>query len=90
MAGDAKTIGRRNFAGALATCGLLALTGCSGSSAPSAESELAALEGAISTLTSTVERFKNDDWKDVVPDVESDASDVATAFANLKAAMGKQ
>ncbi len=88
---DASTIGRRDFAGALATCSLLMLTGCNGTSAngPSVDSELGALAGAIATLASTIERFKNDEWKDVVPDVESDASDVVTAFANLKAAMGK-
>ena len=82
---------RRDFGGAVAASALLLLAGCSGGSGsgPSADTELSALANTIASLVSTVERFKSDDWNDVVPDVESDASDVATAFANLKAAMGK-
>ena len=87
---DAKTIGRRDFGGAL-TCALLMLSGCGeGGNGPSVDGELSALAGAISTLSSTVARFRDDDWKDVVPDVQSDTSDVVTALANLKAAMGKE
>ena len=80
-------IGRRDFGSAMAMSALLALAGCnSGSgSGPSVDSELSALANVISSLGSTVARFKDEDWKDVVPDV----ADVATAFANLKAAMGK-
>ena len=85
-------IGRRDFGGAMATCAILTLAGCSNDSAyaPSVESELSALAEAISSLGSTVGRFSSEDWKEVVPDVETDAADVANAFANLKAAMGKK
>lgn len=84
-------IGRRSFGSAMATCAFLALTGCNEGSGngPSVDSELSALGEAISSLGSTVGRFTGEDWKDVVPDVKTDASDVANAFANLKAAMGK-
>lgn len=84
-------IGRRNFGSATATFALLVLAGCKAGSAggPSIDSELSALGNAISSLTSTIDRFKTEEWKDVVPDVQSDASGVVTAFANLKAAMGK-
>ena len=88
---EAGGIGRRDFGSAVATSALLALAGCKGGPGrgPSVDSELTALGNAISSLTSTVDRFKTEEWKDVVPDVQSDASGVATAFANLKAAMGK-
>lgn len=88
---ETNAIERRDFGGALVTCAILMLSGCNEGSGngPSVDTELKALAGAISTLSSTVERFKSDDWKDVVPDVQSDTSDVVTAFANLKAAMGK-
>ena len=88
---ETSRIGRRDFGSAVATSALLILAGCNGGSGngPSVDSELSALANAISALGSTVGRFKGEDWKDVVPDVESDAADVATAFANLKAAMGK-
>ncbi len=88
---EANALGRRDFGASIVTCSLLALAGCNGSrSGPSVDNELSALAEAISSLSSTVGRFKDDEWKDVVPDVESDASDVVNAFANLKAAMGKQ
>lgn len=88
---EMNNVARRGFSGAVATSALLLLAGCGAGSGsgPSADSELSALANSISSLASTVERFKSDDWKDVVPDVESDTADVATAFANLKAAMGK-
>jgi len=88
---ETSAIGRRDLGSAMATSVLLVLAGCSGGSGsgPSVDHELSALANAISSLSSTVGRFKGEDWKDVVPDVESDAADVATAFANLKAAMGK-
>lgn len=83
-------IGRRDFGGVMATTALLLLAGCNeGSGGPSVDHELSALADAISSLGSTVHRFSDEDWKDVVPDVQTDASDVANAFANLKAAMGK-
>ena len=84
-------IGRRDLGNVMATTALLLLAGCSeGSGGPSIDHELTALAGAIASLESTVRRFAGEDWKDVVPDVQTDASDVANAFANLKAAMGKQ
>lgn len=46
------------------------------------------MNASITSLGSTVHRLHGEDW-DVVPDVEADASDGATAFANLKAAMGR-
>lgn len=88
---DELGIERRDFGSAAAICALLALAGCNEGSraAPSVDSELSALAEAIASLGSTVGRFSSEDWKDVVPEVETDASDVANAFANLKAAMGK-
>lgn len=84
-------IGRRDFSNAAVLSALAVLSGCASSgSGPSVDSELKALGDAISSLVSTADRFKSDDWKDVIPDVQSDASGVATAFANLKAAMGKR
>lgn len=83
-------LGRRGFGGVIATCALVALAGCNESrSGPSVDSELTALGGAIASLNSTIDRFSSEDWKEVVPDVKSEAADVATAFANLRAAMGK-
>lgn len=84
-------IRRRDFGSAAALSALVILSGCGEGSGngPSVDSELSALGAAISSLTSTADRFKTDDWKDVVPDVQSDISGIATAFANLKAAMGK-
>jgi hypothetical protein len=85
-------IGRRDFGIAIATSALVVLASCNEGSGdgPSADSELSALAEAISSLGATVRRFKDEDWKDVVPEVETDASDIADAFANLKAAMGKK
>lgn len=89
---ETNDIGRRQFGGVMATCALLALAACNegSGSGPSVDSELSALANTISSLSSTVGRFKGEDWKDVVPDLQSDATDVANAFANLKAAMGKE
>ena len=88
---ETSSLGRRDFANLAALSALVMLSGCDGgSSGPSVDSELTALGDAISSLASTVDRFKTEEWKDVVPDVQSDASGIATAFANLKAAMGKQ
>jgi outer membrane murein-binding lipoprotein Lpp len=81
-------VGRRDLGTAMAASALLVLAGCAGKG-PTVDSELSALADAISSLDSTVRRFSGDDWKDVVPDVQTDASDVANAFANLKAALGK-
>ena len=84
-------IGRRHFSNAAVLAALAVLSGCQSSgTGPSVDSELRALGDAISSLISTADRFKTDDWKDVVPDVQSDASGVSTAFANLMAAMGKR
>lgn len=83
-------IGRRDLGGAMAASALLMLAGCSGArTGPSVDGELSALAEAISSLSSTVRRLNGDDWKDAVADVQTDASDVANAFANLKAAMGQ-
>jgi hypothetical protein len=89
---ETDALGRRDFGASMATCALLVLAGCNEGSrnGPSVDNELSALAEAISSLSSTVGRFKGDECKDVVPDVESDTSDVANAFANLKAAMGKE
>lgn len=83
-------IGRRDLAGAMAASAFLMLAGCSEKASPSVDSELSALADAISSLGSTVRRLSGDDSKDAVSDVQTDASDVANAFANLKAAMGKK
>ena len=89
---DMDGIGRRDLGGAMAASALLMLAGCSGGAGngPSVDSELTALAEAISSLSSTVRRLSGDDWKDAVADVQTDASDVANAFNNLKAAMGKE
>ena len=95
MAGDRRDIirlGRRDFWHGNRNNRLFLLAGCNegARSGPSVTTELAALAEAIGSLRSTVERFKGEDCKDVVSDVETDAADLATAFANLKAAMGRQ
>ena len=81
-------IGRRDLGSAMAASALMMLAGCA-DKGPTVDGELAALSDAIDSLGSTVRRLSGDDWKDAVSDVQTEASDVATAFANLKAAMGK-
>lgn len=89
---QADGIGRRDLGSTIAMSALFVLAGCNEGSGngPSVDSELSALAEAISSLRSTVRRFNGEDWKDVVPDLETDVSDVADAFGNLKAAMGKR
>ena len=83
---------RRDFGSLAAISSLAMLSGCGESpgSGPSVDDELSALGEVISSLSSTVDRFKTEEWKDVVPDIQSDALGVATAFANLRTAMGKR
>ena len=49
---------------------------------------LKALNDAIDSLEGDVGRFDEDNWREVVPDVETSATDVRNAFDNLRQALG--
>ena len=87
---------RRQFAISLSAAGLL--IGCDSEQKPSATATLPnngevqdamkALDSAIGDLESDVGSFDSDNWREVVPEVESAASDVRGAFEDLRRALG--
>lgn len=86
---------RRQFAVSLSAAGLLA--GCDTDQKPAATATLLnssqvqdamkAVESAIGDLESDVGRFDDENWREVVPDVESAAADVRDAFEKLRSAL---
>jgi hypothetical protein len=47
-----------------------------------------AVDSAIDGLEGDVGRFDDENWRDIVPDVQAAASDVRDAFAKLRTALG--
>ena len=88
-------LGRRELAvAALATATML-LAGCDSGKNGTEDNKdldapLTALGEAIDELSGSVGRFSNEDWKEVVPDVETRAADVSNAFDYLKSILGNQ
>jgi hypothetical protein len=82
------------FSGAI----LVASVGCDKESRPAATASLTnndeihnamqTLIDAASSLQSDVADFDTEDWKEVVPNVRTAASDIETAVLSLKIALG--
>jgi hypothetical protein len=87
---------RRSIAQFLTVSAFAILGGCnSASGGPTGQNgnldeALTSLEGAISDLAGNVGRFSDEDWKDVVPEVETDSANISDAFAQLKKALGRE
>lgn len=86
-------LSRRALSSVMVTSALLALTGCeskqtAGEDVGAVDDALAALGSAIDQLSASVSNFNDDDWKDVVPNVQAGATDVVDAFERLRKAMG--
>ena len=89
---------RRSVLTALLAASLLTLSGCESESKPSAGATLVnreaihkavnALVEATDSLARSVGDFDTEDWKDVVPDVQTAASNVTAAVLELKRALG--
>lgn len=89
---------RRQFALLLPATALLA--GCDADQKPDhaatllnnsgVQEALKALSDAIDALEGDVGRFEGENWKDVVPDVETAAADVRDAFDRLRKELGVQ
>lgn len=81
---------RRRFLLLLPACGMLA--GCDSGNPPvdnqKLKDALSSLDSAIGGLESNVEDFNTDNWREVVPEVETAATGVRGAFDNLKQAFG--
>jgi hypothetical protein len=87
---------RRHFAVA-AVSSFIALTACDTDQKPShtatlfnnaaVQRALQSLESAISGLEGDVGSFSTEDWREVVPGVETSANDVRDAFDELKKAL---
>ena len=52
------------------------------------QNALKALDGAIDSLESDVSRFEDENWREVVPDVDTSATNVRDAFDILRKALG--
>ncbi len=89
---------RRQFALMLPASALLA--GCDTDQKPNntatllnnsgVQDALKALSDAVGGLEGDVGRFEDEDWKEVVPDVELASSSVRGAFDKLRQALGVQ
>jgi hypothetical protein len=87
---------RRRFALLLPAVGLMAA--CDSDQKPShsatllnnadVQHALKALSNAISGLEGNVDRFENENWREVVPDVEISSAEVFNAFNQLESALG--
>jgi hypothetical protein len=80
---------RRRFVPALLAAG--ALVGCEEEKKGPSQETLEALEklkSAIDDLESRVGDFGSENWREVVPDVETSADDVRVAFNALSDALG--
>ena len=54
------------------------------------QNALQILSQAIATLEGDVGLFEDEDWKDVVPDVQAASSEVRDAYEKLRRALGVQ
>jgi hypothetical protein len=89
---------RRHFALMLPAVSLLA--GCDTDQKPDhaatllnnsgVQDALKALSDAINGLESDVGRFEGENWKEVVPDVESASTEIRDAFDKLRQELGVQ
>ena len=88
---------RRTFSLALLSSAVIA-SGCDNDQKPSrtatalnngeVQRALRTLSSAIGTLENATVQFENEDWKDVVPEVQGAAADVQSAFNSLRQALG--
>ncbi len=88
---------RRKFSLALVSS-VVFVSGCDNDQKPSrtatalnngeVQRALQTLSSAIGTLENATAQFENEDWKDVVPEVQGAASDVQSAFSGLRQALG--
>jgi hypothetical protein len=86
---------RRQFTITLPVAGLL--IGCDTDQKPSpaatllnnskVQEAMKAVEDAVSGLENDVGRFEGENWRDVVPDVQSAAAEVRDSFENLRRAL---
>lgn len=85
-------INRRSLSIAIAGAALATLAACNeeSESKDTADGALSRLADAISSLQGAAAGFSDENWRDVVPSVQADVSNVADAFAALKKAMGKE
>jgi hypothetical protein len=88
---------RRVFSVALLTASAASLTGCEDQPSatatltnnPAVHEAMKALEDAVSSLENYVGDFHGgNNWRDVVPEVEADSTNVADALTKLKQALG--
>lgn len=52
------------------------------------QAALQELNSSIDELQAAIGRFNDENWRDVVPDVESASSSVSSAFSSLQTALG--
>jgi outer membrane murein-binding lipoprotein Lpp len=89
---------RRDFAVAAMTSSVLAVAGCDNDQKPARTSTLLnnsgvqeamkAVEDAIGGLESNVDNFDDENWREVVPEVKTSATDVRDAFDRLRQELG--
>src|SRR6476646_318491 len=89
---------RRELLAALSTAMLIASAGCGKEAKPAATATLTnnegvhaamkTLVGAVSSLQENVGQFDVENWREVVPNVRTSASDVALALSLLRTALG--
>ena len=89
---------RRRFAIALPLAGLL--IGCDSDNdqkpsatatlfnSPEVQEAMKDVEDSIGDLEDTAQRFEGENWRDVVPDIQTAAEDVRDSFENLRQALG--
>ncbi len=88
---------RRNFSLALLSSAVV-IAGCDDNQKPShtatvlnnsaVQTALQNLSAAIGTLQNEAAQFDDEDWKDVVPEVQGAAENVHSAFNALRQALG--
>jgi uncharacterized protein YukE len=87
-----ENLNRRTLSIAIMGGAVAAIAACGGKSdsKDTPDGALSALSNAISSLQGAVAGFSDENWRDVVPAVQADVSNVADAFAALKKTMGKE
>lgn len=85
---------RRRLLLALGSLGAVALAACSKDDDPAAAAPgknhdkiadaLDTLSAAVGDLSAAIDRFDDDNWREVVPDVRTAAEDVSNAATDLK------
>ncbi len=89
---------RRELLAALGTAMLVASAGCDKEAKPAPTATLTnnegvhtamkTLIGAVGSLQSNVGQFAVENWREVVPNVRTSASDVELALSSLRTALG--